>query len=229
MAMDLFGYNPADLVPFSRETWYALIAAYNRDQPSAVAGGMGVGLVLLWLNARGGRRRLGAALALLGLCWLWIAWAFLYRELGTLLWAADWLAGGFAVQGLLLMVAAVLLPEDHLAATGRWPAAGWWLLVVAVLLLPLLAWATARPWAAVGWFGSAPDATVIGTLGVLALLPGRVVLPLLPLPVGWCVLSAGMLQVLGDPLWPLPLLGLGAVPLLYWHQRRGATATRPPA
>lgn len=228
--MNLFGYSLADLVPFSLETWYALIAAYNRDQPAAVAGGMGVGLVLLWLTARGGRRPLGTALALLGLCWLWIAWEFLHRELGTLLWAADWLAGGFALQGLLLLVAAVLLPEDHLVATGRWPGGGWWLLAVAVLLLPLLAWAVGRAWPAVGWFGTAPDATVIGTFGALSLVPARVAWPLLVVPVIWGLFSAGLLQVLGDPLWPAPLLASAFAPLPLLFRRRTAnraTGTAP--
>jgi|GEM_PF-2266946 len=166
--MDWLSYAPADLVPFSRETWLALLAAYNRQHLPALPAGIGVALAVLWLTRVGGSRRLRLALVLLGGCWLWIAWAFLYQALGTLLWAAPWLAWGFAAQGLLLVLAAALLPLSAPVAVASWRMPGWWLLVAAVVVWPALAWAAGRDWLAVGWFGSAPDATAVGTLGVLA-------------------------------------------------------------
>ena len=216
--MDWPGYALADLVPFSRETWFALVAGYNREHLPAVGAGLGVGVLLLWLTARPECRRPRVALALLGLCWVWIGWAFLHRELGALLWAADWLAWGFAGQGLLMLAAALQPASDPGRRTG-WAAPGWWMLACAVVLLPALARATGGGWSSIGWFGSAPDATVLGTLGVLTLLPGRSAWLLLPVPVLWCALSAGMLYVFGDPRWPLPLCAAALTMLLLARAR----------
>jgi hypothetical protein len=216
--MDWLSYGLADLVPFSRDTWLALVAAYNRQHLPVVSAGVGIGLLALWLTAVGGPWRLRSGLALVGLCWLWIAWAFLHRELGSLLWAADWLAWGFAAQGGLLVLAAAMVSASWSIAAPAWRAPGWWLLAAAVLLLPVMAWAAGRGWYAVGWFGTAPDATAIGTLGMLTLLRGRVALPLLLLPLLWCALAAAVLHVFDDPLWPLPLL---AAALALWARWRG--------
>jgi hypothetical protein len=164
------------------------------------------------------------ALVLLGLCWLWIAWAFLHQALGTLLWAADWLACGFALQGLALLAAALVSPSVPRAPGGRL-GPGWWMLAFAVLLLPVLQWAVGRDWLAIGWFGSAPHATVIGTLGVLSLTPGPIAWPLLAVPLLWCGLAAGMLHVFQDPLWPLPLLAAALGGLLRRRSPRAAAGS----
>jgi hypothetical protein len=70
-----------------------------------------------------------------------------------------------------------------------------------------------RPWMGVSLFGSAPDATAIGTLGLAALLAPRLRWLLLPVPVLWCLLSALLRWGLGDPLWLVPGLAAMAVML----------------
>jgi len=235
--MDWLGYSPADMVPFSGETWRALIAGYNDDHVPAVIGGMALGLALLRLTAGGAPRLLRATLALLGLCWLWIAWAFLHQALGMLLWAADWLAWAFAAQGaLLLLCAAVPLTGETTTRTRsgsppRYPPAAWWLLAAAVLLWPALELAVGRDWTALGWFGSAPDATAAGTLAVAAMTPGGRAWLLLPVPVLWCLVSSAMLGVFEAPLWWLPLMPpLLAGPLRWLGRRRPqGPSTLPPS
>jgi len=226
--MDWLGYSPADLVPFSGETWLALLARYNEDHLPAVIAGMALGLVLLRLTAGRSPRPLRPVLALLGLCWLWISWTFLHQALGTLLWAADWLAWAFAVQGALLLLCAglpytgAMTPRPRLGSPLRYPPPAWWLLATAVLLWPVLELAVGRVWTALGWFGTGPDATAAGTLAVAAMTPGRRAWLLLPVPVLWCLVSSAMLGVFEAPLWWLPLVAPLLVGPLSWLERRGA-------
>jgi hypothetical protein len=220
--MDWFSYGPADLVPFSRGAWLTLLGRYNQEGFGWVAAGLATVLAVGLLSrlalgpTPSASRTIQRLLpALFGLCWLWIGWAFFHQALGTLLWAADWLAWGFAAQGLALLVAALLPLRDDATATGWRAAAGWGLLLVALIGLPLLAWATGQPWRSIGWFGGAPDPTAVATLGLLLVLPVRLGWLLLPLPLIWCLLASVLGRVLGDPLWPLPLF-CGVATLLGW-------------
>ncbi len=220
--MDWFSYGPADLVPFSSETWLGLFGRYNQEGLGWVVAGPATVLVLgLLVRFAGGRTDwLSRAsprllLALSGCCWLWIAWAFFHQAVSTLLWAADWLAWGFAAQGLVLLTAASLLPPARDPAN-RWPrVVGWGLIVVALIGAPLLAWSTGQPPQGIGWFGSGPTPTAVGTLGLLLVLPVRLGWLLLPVPLIWCLLAGMLGQVLHDPLWPLPLM-CALVALLGW-------------
>jgi len=229
--MALLGYSPADLVPFSHQAWLVLIARYNQDHGPAVIAGMALGLLLLRLAAGRSPRRLRAALALLGLCWLWVAWTFLHQALGTLLWAADWLAWGFTAQAaLLLLSAARPLAFEETArprptlVRGSLPMA-WWLLTAAVLAWPVLELVVGRAWAALGWFGTAPDATAVATLAVAAMTPGRRAWLLLPLPLLWCLIASAMLGVFDDALWWLPASAALLTGPLFWLERRRTTTT----
>jgi hypothetical protein len=219
--MDWFGYSPADLVPFSRDAWVALLADYNeRTMPMPVAGLL-VGAGLLWLVVPPSPGRVRVSLALLALCWLWIAYAFMHRALGTLLWAADWLAWACVLQAALLLAAAVLPSRsDGLVrpppTDKPWLSASGGLLFFAVVLWPIVeiqlqsalhvefpvssGVSEGRDWPAFSVFGTAPDPTAFGTLAVASLFSGRRALLLLPIPILWLSISASMLGVLGDPI-----------------------------
>jgi hypothetical protein len=111
------------------------------------------------------------------------------------------------------------------------PPAAWWLLAAAVLLWPLLQLGTGRDWTALGWFGSAPDATAVGTLAVVAMTPGRRAWLLLPVPAVWCLVSATMLGVFDDPLWWLPAAAAALTGPLLWltrRERQGPSGLPPP-
>lgn len=206
-------YSPADLVPFSRDTWLGLVERYTRAHLPAVLVGIGAGVLLLWLAAGTAPWRLRAAQALLAAGWLWVGWAFLYRALGELLWAAHWLALGCAAQGALLLLSA-LLPLHANGERRRRPAhVGWWLLVPALFALPLAQTLAGQPAGTLGWFGTTPTPTALATLALVGLLPAARAWLLLPLPLAWCAVAAAMLGVFGDPLWPLPAV-LAVLPVL---------------
>ena len=227
--MDWLGYSPADLVPFSRETWLRLVADYNAKHLPAVLTGLGSGVLVLWFVAGAAAWRLRLAEALLVPSWLWIAWAFLHQALGPLLWAADWLALGFALQGLLLLLSA-LIPLR--VGDERWRGsvlAAWCLMASAVVLLPAaqLLWAQAP--AALSWFGSAPTPTAVATLALAVLIPGPRAWLLLSVPLFWCMLASAAQGVFGDPLWPLPAIAavLAVLLRLMPWAKRPAPAGRP--
>lgn len=204
--LDWLGYSPADLVPFSRDTWLRLVADYNMEHLPAVLTGLGSGVLLLWLVAGAATWRLRLAEALLVPSWLWIAWAFLSQALGTLLWAADWLALGFAVQGLLLLLSTLIPPR---AGDERWRGsllAAWCLMASGVALLPMAQLVSGQAPSTLSWFGSAPTPTAVATLALAVLIPGPRAWLLLPVPLLWCMLASAVQGVFGDPLWPLPAI-----------------------
>jgi hypothetical protein len=153
-----------------------------------------------------------------GVCWGWIAWAFHWHSYASLNWAARYFAAAFALQGVLLIVAGVgvgIRGDKQLAALA-WDSLAWsgyGLIAFAVIGMPLLGffvglWPGERAWFGLELFGSAPDPTAVATLGLMAIVRGRFAWVLVILPTLWCLISAATLAVLGDPLWPLPLLAV---------------------
>jgi hypothetical protein len=146
----------------------------------------------------------------MAIAWAWVAWAFHAERYAAINWAATWFAAAFGVQSVLMLALA------WRAAPG--PARGAWLgfalLGAAILLMPLIGVAGGRPWREAEVFGLTPDATVLGTLGMLLLLdvPARPVAawPWL-VPLAWCGVAGATLLALGLPQAVLlPLAGLTA-------------------
>lgn len=217
-------YSLSDFLMFSSATWYRLLELHNtvwsplQALATLAAGG------LLWAvrGTNGGRAR--AALALAGLAWLFVAWAFHWVRYDPINWAASYFAYAFGLQGLLLLrqawVGRELRPVPDVA--GR---AGQALLLLA-LLHPLLALAWGRPLAQSEWFGLMPDPTVLATLGLmLSLRRGA----LLPIPLLWCAVTGATLWTLGAGDWfVLPLAGILALAIVVWRGfRPAATGALP--
>lgn len=233
---DWLSYSLTDLLPFSRETYLRLAALYNARFVEVVVVGAGLGVVVLaslWRDEPGRQR---AVLGLLGLSWLWIAWAYQLETLAPLLWAGEVFALAFALQSGLLLAAAIgRAPSPSIQ--GR-AAAGWsrWVgyggLAFAVSIAPMIELATGRPWHALGFFGSAADPTAMATLGVAAMLDPRLALPLVPVPLLWCLISALLRLGLGDPLGIIPALAMALALVPLWRlvaERTRDPMRRPPA
>jgi hypothetical protein len=206
-------YTLSDLLMFSARTYYRLIELYNRDMWPlhllAVAIGVTLVLCVRWADARSGR----IVAVLLGLCWLWVAWAFHAERYATINSAAPYFAAGFAIQGALLLFAGNLPAKRDLT--------GFALLLLALLGYPLLAPLSGRPWLQAEVFGLAPDPTVAATLALLALAP-RASWLLWPLPLLWSAISGATLWTMqARYAWVLPLLALLAL-----FRRLGRVGTR---
>jgi hypothetical protein len=205
-------YRLSDFLLFSPRTWHRLFELYNAwlwpVQPLVL--GLGIGLlVALWRRAPWAPR---VACAVLALAWAWVAWAFHLQRYATINWAATWFAAVFALQALMLLAMAWRGVPAVQGAPTQSPL-GLGLLAGAVLLMPALGVLFGRPWQEAEVFGLTPDATVLGTLGILLLLGGGrfAAWPWLA-PLAWCAIGGATLFALELP-WAgvLPMAGLAAV------------------
>jgi hypothetical protein len=206
---DWLSYSITDFIPFSRDSYLQLAVRYNARFTPAVLVGQMLGIAVLLLLWRANAWRLRLALAGFALSWLWIGWAYQIETLAPLLWAGDLLGMVFALQGGLLLAAAFLpFPGDEPPLMQR--RAGFLLLFLAILVTPPIGLLADRDWSGLAWFGSAPDPTVVATLALAALLPARLLLLLIPVPLLWCLFSVVMKIGLDDPLWVVPAGGAAA-------------------
>jgi len=218
---DWLGYSFTDVLPFSRETYQRLFVLYNARFNPAFAIGLGLGIAALALLLRLEAWRQRLVLAAFGLCWLWISWAFQLQMLEPLLWMAGPFALAFALQsGLLLSAAALPAARIGSARLERGSRIGYAILISGVLLVPLLGLLADRSLSGLELFGTAPDPTVIATLGLALVLPPRVGLLLMPVPVSWCLVSTVLSWGLGSPLWPVPAVFATAAVAVLWRRAR---------
>jgi hypothetical protein len=168
-----WSYRLSSFLLFSERTYRRLFELYNAEVWPAQLAALGLGAALLALALARPAGAARAAFALLGACWLWVAAVFLARHYATINWAAPGLALAFGAQGVLLLGAAAAARGMQLhPPRGARGTIGLGLLLAAVLVQPAFAPLAGRPWQGAEVFGLAPDPTVAGTLGVLALVQG---------------------------------------------------------
>lgn len=216
---DWLTYTLSDFLPFSRPTYLRLFEIYNARFWPAVVLGLALGLWMLWSLRRPTATRVRLSSALLGACWLWIAWAFLSKSYAPLIWAANYAAVAFAVQGSLLLAAGIArLRRGSPEGSAPTPRFAYGMLVLAVLLMPILGFLLHRPWTGLELFGTAPDPTVLATLGLLALIAPHRRHLLMIVPAAWSLISGLTLLALGDPLWPLlPTAVIASITASFWQ------------
>jgi len=196
-------YRPADFLMFSPRVYWRLFESLNQSLWPASLLGVAVALAwLLWFTRAGLGAAPRASALVLGLCWLGVAWLFLWQRYAPINWAAQAFAAAFVLQGLgLLAWAGVGRPRASLSRLRC--RAGLGLGLWALLGYPLLAGLGGRPWSQAEVFGLAPDPTAIGTLGWLLLLGGHPALWAVPLL--WCAVTAATLATMGSAQALVPL------------------------
>jgi hypothetical protein len=218
-------YGLSDFLLFSPRTYYRLIERHNAAVWPAQLAAVGVGLGLLRPLRRptpAGGRLIAAILAAM---WAWVGWAFIWRRYAGINWAATYLAGIFAAQVVLLVwigvVRGALSFEVRRDQTG---VIGIALFVLAVAVYPTFGPLAGRGWPAAEVFGTVPDPTVVGTLGLL-LLPAPARLMLTVPPILLCAISGATLWAMGSPeAWLL----LAAVVLAGAALRPGSSSRAAP-
>lgn len=184
-----WSYGLSDFLMFSPAAYARLFERYNAAVWPLQLPMLTAGMALLLSPLSAARW----PLALLAAAWLWVAWAFHWQRYAQINWAASWFAAGFALQALLLVLAARRPAAS--SERQRWP--GRTLIAWALLAQPLLSLALGRSWRGVELVGIAPDPTVLATLGLLLMRSG----PwwLWPIPLLWCAISGATLWALKAP------------------------------
>jgi hypothetical protein len=187
-------YNLSDFLMFSPEIYWRLMERYNRDVWPFQLVALVAGCVLLWLAAapRPGAQRIVAVV--LSAAWLWTGWAFAWQRYAAINWAAQYLAGAFGVEALLLLIAAMLdrggVAERVNPVARR---AGLLAIAIGVFVYPVMGLLFGRPLVQSEVFGLMPDPTALTTLGLLLALRIRfrawlAILPALSLIAGMLTL-----------------------------------------
>jgi hypothetical protein len=222
-------YSLADLQMYSASTYQRLVELYVAGLTPAQVLGLAFGLYLAWVAWLGDGRQRRIGLGALGVCWLWIAWAWFWQRLATIDIAAPYFAHAFALQGALLLGMAGGLRDDLKPAPPLQRSLASLLVDVAVVAPVVLAvfgiaYGAAVGWEALDWgvagaFPFTPDATALATLGFVAGL-GRARW-LLAIPLLWCLVSGAMLWNIAHPYaLGVPLLaGLALMVALMDRQR----------
>ncbi len=190
-------YRPEDFLLFSPRVYWRLFELHNAALWPAQAAAVALLAVLVWLAAvqRPVHTRLVAAG--LAIAWAFTGWPFVWTRYATINWAAEYLAPLFAIEALLLVLAAGF-GGLRAGRAGKASVASWILIAIAAAM-PLASPAFGRGWASAEVFAIAPDPTAIATLGLLLTLRGPMVWALVPIPLLWCALSALTLWTMGEP------------------------------
>ena len=214
------------MLPFTRDQFFDVFAAYNRAvwPAQVLAGVLGLTLLALLLRpSRGADRFIAAGLAVL---WAWTGIVYHGLYFARINPAALLFAALFVLQAAALCHAA-LRGGLHFGTSRTAAAAlGWALLGYALLAYPLLGLWSGQRYPALPMFGITPCPLTIFTLGLLALTRGRVAWWLLAIPLGWSLVGGSAAWLLSVPEdWLLALSGLAVLPRL--RRRRDVPSVVP--
>lgn len=175
-------------IPFSREQFVAVFAAYNDAVWPAQWLLMAAALACVWLAKAGTLRASRAAWAILALLWAWAALAYHWAHFAAINPAA------YAFAGLFL-AGAGLFARAAVRGTARFGldahTAPWGLLLVAIALVgyPVASHLLGHHYPRAPTFG-VPCPTAIFTLGMLLLCVSPVPRAVLAVPLLWAAVGA---------------------------------------
>lgn len=211
------------MLPFTREQFVAVFAAYNGAVWPAqiVAGLLGLAMVVALLRpSQGSDRILAAGLAAM---WMWTGIAYHWVFFAAINAAAPVFGALFALQGaLFLALPAMRVRMSFGRAGGPLAWLGWAFVAYAAVAYPLLGLWLGHTFAEMPMFGITPCPVTIATFGWLLLAAGPVPRWLLVIPLIWSVIGGSAAFLLGIPQdWLLLISGV-AVPCIV-HRDRGRT------
>jgi len=189
-------YRIRSFVLFSARTYERLIEAYNAElwplQPALLL----VALVLLvWLARRHSVLRDRLLLGALAAAWCTVAWAFEHRRFASVNWAADYVAGVYALQALALGWAALRAAPALRNTAHALDHLGLAIAALALAAWPLFTVSLGGAWSRAEIVGLMPAPTALASLGVLLL--AKPLRPwLLVVPLAACAFEGALLWAL---------------------------------
>ena len=207
-------YTLSDFLMFAPRTYTRLAELYNRDLWPLHALALSLGIAALLLASDGKRWKGRAVSAILPAAWAFVAWAFHHQRYATINWVADYFAIAFAMQAVLMLMVGVVAGKLMFRYSSH-PVACFGLAIAlfGVLAYPMGSIVEGRGIASSEVFGVMPDPTVLTTLGLLLLVPGRTTWLLLVIPLLWCAVSGATLWTMGAAEGPV-MIGFGALALV---------------
>lgn len=221
-------YSLADFLLFSPRVYYRLFENMNTTWGLVVACALMAGVIAFYLALRHGLRGNRIIPVLLALVWAWSGYGFLWLYYLPINWAVFYLLPGFALQVVLFAIFAVRPLPLCFGWRGDFSSyVGLALVAFALIVYPFIGLIEGRGLIQAELFGSAADPTVLGTLGFVLLSRGTWRWVLLPVPLAWCVISAGTLWVMDQKVAVAMLIALWMTVFCGWLDfRNGVTRRR---
>lgn len=188
----------SDYLMYSPHSYSSLIARYHESiWPWHVIPLLAGGLMLfsIFKPTQHSDRLINLGLAA---CWYWVAIAFHFQTFSTINLAAWGFGLLFLLQGSVFLVFGVFSNQiTYQSDPIKYP--GLSISVVAIILYPGLLFLSGGDWTQGSFFGSSPDATAIGSIGLILMTKTPIrrvwVGVWLLLPIVWCLMSLVMTWV----------------------------------
>ncbi len=172
---DLFTYRLIHFMPMSPEVYLRLFERANAAYWPAPLFSFLLGFTILWLAFNNKER---FCLSFLGIVWIWQAYSFHLAIFSEINWAANYLATGFFIQGLLFFLAA-LFKKSHLFTNSSYQVNRSEKLTLLALNIgtlifyPLLSFFINNKLSSAHYFMFAPQPTLIFTILLLTIFAAR--------------------------------------------------------
>ncbi|MFO1183378.1 MAG: DUF6064 family protein [Bauldia sp.] len=214
------------ILPFTREQFLAVFAAYNQAIWPAQIVAYVLGLLAVWLTVRRGRSSWPVVAAILAAMWAWNGVAYHLAYFSPINRAAIGFGVLFCVQALLLVIALRGSGRvEPVSGVRRWLGLG--LIGYAMAVYPLAGLLAGETYPALPMFGVAPCPLTLFTFGLLLLTFKRRARYLLAVPMIWSLIGGSAAILLAVPQdWLLLVSGL-AVLALAIRPPRPAAMTAP--
>ncbi|CAD7045945.1 hypothetical protein RHAB21_03614 [Pseudorhizobium halotolerans] len=203
------------MLPFARDQFLAVFAAYNQSIWPAQLFALALGVAIIYAVVRQ-TKSAGVLVSLgLGAMWLWTGLFYHLAFFSSINGAAYVFGAGFLLQGLLFLRAAARRDLEYGDAPPLRTYVGYFLAGYAVVLYPLIGFFLGHDVFALPAFGVTPCPVTIFTFGVLLLATRRVPVALLVVPLLWSLIGGSAAFLLDIPQdWMLLVSGVASLALL---------------
>lgn len=211
------------MLPFTREQFFEVFAAYNSANWPAVIAAYPLALVALvtaWRRTPRAGRWVAAVIALM---WAWVGLVYQGLYFSRINPVARAFAAAFLLQALLFAIHAAIGRGFEFGQRSRLRAVtGVVLIFYAVVAYPLIGLLVGERFPAMPLFGVAPCPLLIFTFGLM-IWASCVRWWLWIVPLIWSVVGGSAVLVLSVPQdWALPIAAVAVLLIAFWDRSSGA-------